>query len=163
MSKSDIDELDKRIISVLSKNSAVSYSTLADRVNTSRNTAYRRVKRLRNKGILLDEAESDRIVDISKLNQLGISILLVRLNVNAEDVDITGELLEDLEEVKMIMESYGKFNFILLLMLERDEERSYLRDLRNKMSDSGIVVNNLETSQITTLKKIDFSLPYPEK
>ncbi|MFW5932840.1 MAG: Lrp/AsnC family transcriptional regulator [Candidatus Hadarchaeota archaeon] len=161
MTNGDIDELDRKIISVLSQDSSISYSKLADEVDTSRNTAYRRVKKLREKGILLEEPKGGKIVDVRKLERLGISTILIQINVEAKDVEEAGKILEGLEEVKMLMESYGRYDFIVLLMLESGEEREYLRDLRSRLAEQSIEVNKISTSQITTLNKIDFSMPEP--
>ncbi|MFW5912423.1 MAG: Lrp/AsnC family transcriptional regulator, partial [Candidatus Hadarchaeota archaeon] len=141
--------------------STISYSKLADEVDTSRNTAYRRVKKLREKGILLEEPMRGRIVNVQKLEKLGISTLLVGLNVSAGDVEIAEDTLMKINQVKVLMESYGSHDFMLLLMLESGTERGYLRDLRERLNENGIKIRKLDTSQVATLKKIDFSMPPP--
>lgn len=70
---SEIDEFDRKIIRELQTNGTLSVEVLGERVNLSRNAAWRRLKRLEEEGYILRRVA---IADAEKLD-LGLAVLIM--------------------------------------------------------------------------------------
>jgi len=79
---SNIDNIDRAILSVLQSDASLSVDAIAERVNLSRNACWRRIKRLETDGILKQRVA---LVDAEAVG-LGLSVfVLVRTNTHDPD------------------------------------------------------------------------------
>jgi Lrp/AsnC family transcriptional regulator len=77
-----IDEIDRRILSLLQIDASISMDSLAERTNLSRNACWRRVKQMEDEGIIRRRVV---LVDPNKLG-LGLSVfVMIRINSHRSD------------------------------------------------------------------------------
>ena len=158
MSTEKLDGTDKEILSTLSKNADISYSKLAEKLEVSRNTVYRRVKKMKEKGLIKKNFLDNTIVDVLRLDDIGLSTLLLELDFEAESLSEASEFLRGREEVKFLLETYGDFDVIAIVFCEKGEERESIAELKEEMGEEGI---RLRDSKVYTsnLEKLDLTLP----
>lgn len=116
-----IDDVDRRIVQTLRQDGRVSVNELAGRVNVSRATAYQRLARLRDAGVVRRFT-----VDVDH-RQLGWPIAaLVLVNVVQHSWREVGAQLRRLPGVDWLALSTGSFDYVLLV---RAQDVDHLRDV----------------------------------
>lgn len=156
-SEPTLDETDRKILSQISQDNDISYSELAERIGVSRNTVYRRVKELTNQEIIDKNFISNTKVNILNSQRLGISILLFAMKFDIQDLEKALKFLEQRREVKLLLETYGKYDLIAVLFAEGGKEREIISNLRGDMKKEGPEVrySNIYPS---SLQKLDLTL-----
>lgn len=155
-----LDKLDKRILSLISQESNISYSDLAEKVDVSRNTVYRRVKDLKELGLIKRDFIKNTTVDISKFEKLDISTLLFAVELDIGSLEKTSEFLENRKEVKLILETLGEYDIIAILVCEKGKERELIYQLREDLHKKDIKLENYSVFLASSLKKLDLTLPF---
>jgi len=107
----DVDEIDRKILAVLSKDARISNLDLAAKIGLSPTPCSRRVKRLEEKGVIRGYAAQ---IDASKLGT-GISVLVnVRLSKQAPpDIDAFMSAVNRLPEIKECLLVTGNLDYVL--------------------------------------------------
>ncbi|KXA93400.1 hypothetical protein AKJ64_00720 [candidate division MSBL1 archaeon SCGC-AAA259E17] len=159
MGSENLDETDRRILSLISRNSNIRYSELADEVGVSRNTAYRRVKKLKEWGIINKDFITNTDVDILEFERIGVSTLMVAMKFDIESFEEASEFLKEREEVKLIFETFGEYDIIAVLFGEEGKERKMVARLRENLKNEKIGLEDFRVFS-TSLKKADFTLPF---
>ncbi len=160
MGNETLDDLDKKILSMISQDSNISYSDLADKVDVSRNTVYRRVKDLKSSGIIKGDFINNTTVDISKFEKLDISTLLFAVKLDISSLEKTSEFLENRNEVKLVLETLGEYDIIAILVCEKGKERNLISELREDLNKNEIKVEDYSVFLASSLKKLDLTLPF---
>lgn len=160
MGNETLDDLDKKILSMISQDSNISYSDLADKVDVSRNTVYRRVKDLKSSGIIKGDFINNTTVDISKFEKLDISTLLFAVKLDISSLEETSEFLENRNEVKLVLETLGEYDIIAILVCEKGKERNLISELREDLNKNEIKVEDYSVFLASSLKKLDLTLPF---
>ncbi|KXB07652.1 hypothetical protein AKJ51_00450 [candidate division MSBL1 archaeon SCGC-AAA382A20] len=155
---SELDNTDRKILSLISSHENLSYSDLATKVGISRNTAYRRVKNLKDIGVIKEGFVNNTSVDVSEFEKIGISSLLIAMNFDIENLDKASTFLKERKEVKLLLEAYGEFDIIVLLFVEKGKEREIVADLREDLREENISLIDFKVYS-TTLEKLDLTLP----
>lgn len=148
----ELDETDKKIITHLCQG-VKSYSQLAEIVGVSRNTVYRRVKKLEEKN-----AVKEKNITIPNFGEIGYYFALIGMDVSPEDLDDALEFLKDHDKVKLLWKTYGFYEIIILLISEKDELGNSVNEIRGELEKRNIEVRRYGVSPGISWEKLDFSL-----
>jgi len=146
-----LDELDKRIIQSMSRG-VYSYDELAEKLQVTRSTIYRRISRLEEMHII-----SRQIMGVPDYSQLGLSAIVIGLNIAHEDAAAAADLLVRQDNVKLVWTTYGKHDLIVILVCEKGCEGQAIFDFRKKLAKLRVAVFDISIG--FNWNKIDLS-PY---
>lgn len=152
----DLDETSKEILSVISKNSEISYSKLAEELDVSRNTVYRRVKDLKKRGIIEKDYLKNTKVNVLEFENIGISTLVLALKFDVDDLQKAEDFLSDRDEVKMVLRTYGEYDYFILLFSEMGRNREVISDFRQDLKDANLQPEK-HTAYPSSMKKLDLT------
>ena len=159
MTSNGLDETDRELLSIISRKSNISYSELADELEISRNTAYRRVKKLKDIGAVKENFITNTSVDVLEFEKMGMTTLTLALGFGIDCLDEATDFLKGREEVKMLFETYGEYDVIAILFGREGRERELVSDLRQALEKEEIDLEKIEVFP-TSLKKLDLTLPF---
>lgn len=150
----DLDKTDRLLLNLLQKNNRLSAETLADRVGSSRSSVQRRIKRLRDDGVI----EADLSVLSSKiLNNRVQAIVDVKLeSVRGELLDKFRQSMLELDVVQQCYYVTGEVDFIVILCLDNMQEydqitRKYFADAPN--------IRRYHSSIVSDRVKVNLNIP----
>ena len=143
-----MDEIDKKIIKILSENSRISNSEISKQVFLSIPAVGERIKKLEEKNII------EKYTIRTNRNQLGYKLLAI-IFVNIDDTEKIKEFREKITEMEEVIECLhmaGEYDYLLKILVRDTEE---LEDfLSNKMkSIKGVGRSNTMIS-LSTLKDV---------
>ncbi len=137
-----LDDINLKIIDVLSKDSSVSFVEIAKQIGISDATVHLRVRRLRDEGIISKFTLS---VDNDLLGYDHLSF--IGINIRPGLADRITEELSTIEEVLEVHEMHGKYD---LFVKVRAKDLNHTRDIiENKIR---ILPNIVDTQLMTVLK-----------
>ncbi|MEL6571718.1 MAG: Lrp/AsnC family transcriptional regulator [Pseudomonadota bacterium] len=111
----NLDVIDKSILQILQQDSSVSMDVLSDRVNLSRNAAWRRIKQMEDRGIIKDRVA---LVDPQKVGCGLTAMVLIRTNQHeAGWLDTFQKTLSTMPEVVGAYRMSGDLDYILRVRL----------------------------------------------
>lgn len=157
MTKNNLDETDREILSILSQESSISYSKLADKIKISRNTVYRRVKKLKEMGVIRENFINNTCVDILKLEEMGITTLVLAMEFEIDHLDKALKSLKDRRDVMFLAETYGEYDIIAMISGEEGKEKQLVSSIREDLKEEKIRLKNLTVFPVS-LEKLDLSL-----
>ena len=143
-----MDEIDKKIIKILSENSRISNSEISKQVFLSIPAVGERIKKLEEKNII------EKYTIRTNRNKLGYKLLAI-IFVNIDDTEKIKEFREKITEMEEVIECLhmaGEYDYLLKILVRDTEE---LEDfLSNKMkSIKGVGRSNTMIS-LSTLKDV---------
>ena len=106
-----LDHLDRRILSILQRDSALSLEELGDRVGLSRNAVWRRVKTLEDSGVIRARVA---LLEAEKVG-LGLTVfMLIRTDRHAPDwLDRFAEATRDMPEILGAYRMTGDLDYLI--------------------------------------------------
>lgn len=155
----ELDSLDKKILKILSSSSEIRYSELADRLGTSKNTVYRRINGLKERGVIKKDFIKNTSVDVLKFDDIGISTLILAMEFDIDSLDKATDFLNERDEVKLILETFGEYDIIAVVFGEKGKERKLVSKLRQDLKDEEIGLENFEV-HTASFKKLDLTVPF---
>ncbi|MES3160489.1 Lrp/AsnC family transcriptional regulator [Halorubrum tibetense] len=102
-----MDDLDRRILSILRRDARTPYTEIADRVGTSEGTVRNRVDRLTDEGIIERFTVTTRTGNVKAMIEIS-----VEMNVNTAAV---GERMVEWEEVDFVWQVSGEEDIVLVV------------------------------------------------
>jgi len=123
-----LDDVDRKIIKILQRDSRTPFSRLAKMLNLSESTIHMRVKRLVNEGVIRNFG-----IDVD-LDRIGLNVLALVL-IKAEPKKYE-EILKKLSESKEIFDIYdvtGEFYALLKVRVKSREELAKVLDYVGKL------------------------------
>jgi Lrp/AsnC family transcriptional regulator len=110
-----IDDIDRRILSVLQRDATVSHAELADRVGASTASCWRRIKALEAAGVLTG---SVRLVDPEKIDR-GVNVLCnIRMRSHARDARQAFEdFVDSRPEIVECFSMSGEWDYLLRIVV----------------------------------------------
>jgi len=129
-----------------------SYDELAEKLHVTRSTIYRRISRLEKTNII-----SKRIMGIPAYPKLGLSAILIGIDIAHEDTATAVDLLVKQNDIKLVWKTYGKHNLIIAIVCEKGCEGKAIFDLRERLSK--LKITGFDYSIGFSWEKVDFS-PY---
>lgn len=154
----ELDELDRRILEILQRNSALTNNELAEKVHVSAPTCLRRVRRLRETGLIEREIA---LVDPARLGMSVTAIIEITLDVQTVDKQEAFEALVAKEEAvtQCYRVSPGP-DFILLVQLrDLDDYHAFAHRLFTAHAN----VRNVRTFFSTRRSKFEPYVPVKAK
>lgn len=124
-----IDDLDKRILQYLSIGTS-SYEELARMCNVTRNTVYRRIASLENRGIIKNTIKCS-----INLDQLDITPICVGATVALADQDKAFNLLASNSSVRLLWRTYGDHNITFVVFCPKGSEGEIIHGIRALLED----------------------------
>ncbi|MGM0405764.1 MAG: Lrp/AsnC family transcriptional regulator [Thermoplasmatota archaeon] len=147
-----LDDVDQKIMAHLCEGMN-SYSKLADKVGVSRNTVYRRVKNLKEKGAI-----RDKDVTIPDIEKIGYSFALIGMDVSPEDLDEAIDYLKTQDNIKFLWKTFGFYEIIVLIISKQNQLGDSVNEMRGKLESRNIEVRRYGVSPGISWEKLDFSL-----
>jgi Lrp/AsnC family transcriptional regulator for asnA, asnC and gidA len=136
-----LDDINLKIIDVLSKDSSVPFVEIAKQIGISDATVHLRVRRLRDEGII-----SKFTLSVDN-DLLGYDQSFIGINIRPGLADRITEELSTIEEVLEVHEMHGKYD---LFVKVRAKDLNHTRDIiENKIR---ILPNIVDTQLMTVLK-----------
>ena len=126
MRRSKIDDIDIKIIKILEKNSRISNTDIARKLNLSEGAIRKRIQKLKKLGII------KRFSAIIDYNLLGYKICWIGLNVEKNKIiDVLNKLPKN-DNIKGIYLTYGDHDIIIEYIYKENKE---LEDYLNKIRE----------------------------
>lgn len=125
-----IDDIDRKILRRLQRDCTVSMANLADEVNLSTNACWRRVKMLREQGVIQREVA---ILDQDKLDKEMTVFVLVRTSEHSEDwLERFSRGVKAIDEVVEFHRLSGNIDYLLKIVVAdvADYDRVYKKIIR---------------------------------
>jgi Lrp/AsnC family transcriptional regulator for asnA, asnC and gidA len=144
-----IDEIDLKIIQLLTKNARMTYKELAERLGTTRQRISRRMNKLEKLGVI---QKYTAIPDYEKLSYVYI-ILGITLKAGS-DIDEVIDKLKKIEYVKIIQKALGSHNLAVHIIAPNDMKM--VQDVVNKISKNIPGIDRMDVTFITETIKIEF-------
>jgi DNA-binding Lrp family transcriptional regulator len=138
----NLDQLDKQILNRLSQGIS-SYQELAKECNASRNTIYRRLKLLEERGVIMGITHG--LINYQKLN---IRSITITANVIQKSLDELIEKLKEYHRVKYIFRSFGAHNVIAIAYCEASKIGETISNLKNIIESYGVTDLSIDVSFI---------------
>jgi DNA-binding Lrp family transcriptional regulator len=132
-----IDHLDRRIIQFLSSGTC-SYEELARTCNVTRNTVYRRIAALENKGII-----KNTLSCIVNLEQMDLTPVTIGTRISQNNIDQAIGLLSTNRNVRFLWRTYGDHNLTLVAFCAKGKEGETIQAIR-------IILEDLKAEHICT-------------
>lgn len=155
----EIDNLDKKILQNLTAGVS-SYQQLAKMCNITRNTLYRRIASLENRGIIKEPIGC--IVNPDRLGIMPVIVGIVGIRASEADQEKILSSLSRIDEVRFLWQTYGDQDLVLVSFCQRGKEGEAIKKIRT-------VLDGLKFSQICVSigfawYKIDLSpFEHPQK
>ena len=102
-----MDDLDRRILSILRRDARTPYTEIADRVGTSEGTVRNRVDRMTDEGVIERFTVTTRTGNVKAMVEIS-----VEMNVNT---DAVGERMAEWEEVDFVWQVSGEEDVVLVV------------------------------------------------
>jgi DNA-binding Lrp family transcriptional regulator len=119
-----IDDLDKRIIPYLSLGTN-SYQELARACNVTRNSIYRRIAALENRGIIKNTLHC-----VVNLELMDITPVNIGVRIKQTYLDKAISLLKINKNVRFLWRTYGGHNLTLVAFCPKGQEGKIIQDIR---------------------------------
>ncbi len=130
-----------------------SYQDIADDLDVSRNTVYRRVNRLKDEKILKEEVHA-----IPDLSELGLTTIIIGLSLNMNNLEKAIDLFNKESNVKAIWETYGKHDLISIIISEKEKVGENIRNIKKKFQESKVKVKDFDVSTAISCEKLDLNI-----
>ena len=148
-----LDDLDKKMLQYLSVGTC-SYEELARLCNVTRNTVYRRISALENKGIIKNVLNC-----IVNLEQLDISPVCIGARIAQSEQDKALNLLAAHSSVRLLWRTYGDYDFHLIAFCAKGKEGHTIQGLRTLLEK--LNATNISVSIGFVWEKMDLT-PFGE-
>jgi DNA-binding Lrp family transcriptional regulator len=125
-----LDDLDTKILQYLSVGTS-SYEELAHTCNVTRNTIYRRIAALENKGIIRNTLNC-----IVNLEQMDITPVTIGAKIPQIIQDKTINLLVANHAVRFLWRTYGDHNLTLVAFCRKGKEGEVIQEIRGVLEES---------------------------
>ncbi|MGM0448658.1 DNA-binding transcriptional regulator, Lrp family [Halorubrum xinjiangense] len=102
-----MDDLDRRILSILRRDARTPYTEIADRVGTSEGTVRNRVDRMTDEGVIERFTVTTRTGNVKAMIEIS-----VEMNVNT---DAVGQRMVEWEEVDFVWQVSGEEDIVLVV------------------------------------------------
>jgi DNA-binding Lrp family transcriptional regulator len=143
------DELDRKIIQHLSVGTS-SYEELAHQCNVTRNTVYRRISILEERGVIKNTLHCTL-----NLEQIGITTVNIGAKILQLNQDKAVKQLSKNKNVKLLWRTYGDHNLMLVAFCSKGCEGQTIQELKTVLEDLG--AEHLCVSVGYCWEKTDFS------
>jgi len=146
----EYDELDKKILELLSGNSRLSVREISKKLNSSPPTVSRRIRRLEDRGIIKGYVS---IIEDEELGYDCRALLLIKISGNS-DPDKIIEEMRDNERICNLYSTVGNYDIISTATCPKLEGLSNFIDDLRKIEGIAWIDSVLITSREMVLKKI---------
>ena len=124
-----LDHLDRKIIQFLSSGTC-SYEELARTCNVTRNTVYRRIAALENKGII-----KNTLSCVVNLEQMDITPVTIGVRISQSNIDKAIKLLATNGSVRFLWRTYGDHNLTLVAFCGKGREGEIIQGIRGTLEE----------------------------
>jgi DNA-binding Lrp family transcriptional regulator len=144
-----LDELDKKLLHEMGSG-IYSYDQLARICKVTRNTIYRRVKKLEDAHFI-----ARKVMAIPDLGRMGLSAICIGMDCATKDTDNVIEKIRQLPDTKSLWRTYGDHQIVLVMVCEKGCEGGAIDKL--KLSLMEYDVGKMHISIGYAWEKMDFS------
>lgn len=150
----DLDDLDRRVLRELQRDNRLSMAELAQRVNSSAPTCLRRVKRLRDEGVIVGDV---CLIDPAAIGRRMTMIAQVTVERERADlIDLFKQSVIECEQVSACYYVTGDVDFVLILHVTDMEEYETLIE---RLFHSNSNVKQFKT--LTSIRRVKFATQMP--
>jgi DNA-binding Lrp family transcriptional regulator len=126
-----LDDLDKKILQNLT-NGTCSYEELAHTCSVTRNTVYRRIASLENRGVIRNITSC-----IINPEQLDISPVCIGVRIGLSNLDKVFQLLSKERNIKFLWRTYGDHNISLVAFCPKGKEGESIQKIKKILEEFG--------------------------
>jgi DNA-binding Lrp family transcriptional regulator len=144
-----LDDLDKKILQQLSIG-ICSYEDLANQCKVTRNTVYRRIALMEDKGIIKNTTSC-----IINLDQLDIIPISIAVKINSSEINTACKVLASYKSVRLLFRSFGDYNLNIIAFSQKGDEGKIIQTINRILEDFSI--NDIKVSVGFIWEKIDLS------
>lgn len=126
-----LDDLDRKLLQILSRG-ANSYEDIAQQCNVTRNTVYRHIAFLEDRGII-----KNTLSCVINPDKLDITPLIIGAKVPEEKYEKSVNLLVIQDSIKYLWKTFGDYNMNLVLFCRKGEEGLTLTKIKRILEGSG--------------------------
>ena len=144
-----LDDLDKKILQHLSIG-ICSYEDLANQCKVTRNTVYRRIALLEEKGII-----KNTISCIINLDQLDIIPISIYVKINSSEINNACKVLASYKSVRLLFRSFGDHNLNIIAFSQKGNEGKIIQTINRILED--FTVTDIKVSVGFIWEKIDLT------
>lgn len=153
-----MDEVDAIILSLLQEDSSISNAELGEAVGLTVGGVYKRVKRLREQGIIL---KRPALLDREKLGYDFLCFATITLRSNQpESYQQVREVVAKVPWIQECFEMTGKDDLLLRIIAKN---RRHLRQILHELNRQIPEISRIETSVVLDELKSSTSIPLPEQ
>jgi len=135
--KLSLDEIDKKILSILQKDSRIPVSQIADNLKIPKATVYYRIKRLEKEGVIKGYYAQ---IDESKVGKDFVTVTLIRAKYGPKYHEELGEALAKVPGVKTVYFVFGETDFVIIT--RSSDKNDFLKKLEHLMAMNAIERTN---------------------
>ncbi len=153
-----LDRTDRRILSILQRDSRITNQDLAEKIGLSPPACLRRVRRLREEGVIMAEVALINPQRVGRYINININII-VEVEMVRDQLDIYDAFKRKMDSVPEVTQCYqvtGEVDFLLMLMVEDME--SYETFTRQYLSTDA---NLSKFRTLISLRRNKFSTAIP--
>jgi DNA-binding Lrp family transcriptional regulator len=144
-----LDDLDKKLLRYLSVGMG-SYEELAHLCNVTRNTVYRRIAALENRGIIKNVIQCT-----INLGQLDITAVCIGARISQLEQDKAINLLASHMKVRLLWRAYGDLDLTLVAFCQKGAEGQTIQSVRTILEE--LNATNISVSVGFVWEKMDLS------
>jgi len=159
-SQLELDDKERRILSLLQTDAKLSLSEIGDRVGLTRMSVFNKVKSLKEKGVI--EGFYCKI-NAQKVNLSYLMVIQVSCDVSGPDQEKVARKISVLHGVEIVYLNFGPWD---VLVIARRSDKESAKDLLYEISMISGVRNTLTMIPHTVVKEsldLDLSLAKPDK
>jgi DNA-binding Lrp family transcriptional regulator len=128
-----VDNLDKKILQLLSKG-ANSYQEIAQLCDVTRNTVYRHIASLENRGVI-----KNTISCIINLDKIDIIPIIIGAKIEEHRRDKILNLLAINRGVRFLWKTFGDHNISMVVFCSKGEEGDLIHEIKGLLEEYGAV------------------------
>jgi len=140
-----LDDVDKKILSILQQDSRISYSKLAKMLNLSESTIHMRLKRLRESGVIKNFSIE---VNLEKVGLNVLAFVLIKADPKRYE-----EILKEIYEMKEIYEIYDVTGEYYALLKVRVSSKEDLAKVLDKLGNMPGITSTYTMFVLRTIKE----------
>lgn len=150
----NLEDIDKKILNVFFNERDPSYPKVAEKTGVSRATVYRRLKKLEKEGKIHRGG-----MILPDYKELGLRLINIGISIPEKDEHKAADILKKIEPINVLFRSFIKHNIIALMITEEEEYGEKIKNIKKRLSENNIKVNEMDVSVSVSIEKVNF-LPH---
>ena len=127
-----------------------SYGELGELCGVARSTIYRRIGKLEKDGLI-----KRRIMALPNFEKLGLSAVIIGMDLNPGDQDKVVSFLKTQHSVKFLWTTFGTHNVVFTILCDKESVGMCIYNVREALEKLGVTPTRFDASVSITWEKTD--------